>query len=201
MAINFELFGPLILFCIATLFTPGPNNLMMMTSGLNFGLKRSLPHIFGVTLGFPLLVLLTGIGLGGLFKAFPIFYIILKYAGAAYMLYLAWAIAVSAPGTENTKARKRPFTFIEAALFQLVNPKAWIMAIGSISTYDAIAVYSMNAFIISGVFCLLGFGSSFTWTGFGTGLQHLLKNIKVVRAFNIVMALLLVASIYPILRE
>ncbi len=198
---RFELFGPLILFGIATAFTPGPNNFMLMTSGLNFGLKRTLPHLFGVILGFTFLTLCMGLGLGGLFKAFPLFYTILKYAGAAYMLYLAWAIAVSDTKVKKTAARKRPFTFVEAAAFQWVNPKAWIMVVGSVSTYSVIAVYPLNAFIIAGTFCLIGIGSSFTWAAFGTGLQHLLKNPRIVRAFDIAMALLLVASIYPVLRE
>jgi threonine/homoserine/homoserine lactone efflux protein len=174
---------------------------MLMTSGLNFGLKRTLPHLVGVSLGFPFLVLCMGFGLGGIFKAFPIFYVVLKYAGAAYMLYLAWAIAVSNPHAENAKARKRPFKFIEAALFQWVNPKAWIMAVGAVSAYDAIAPYPFNALIIAGIFCVLGFSSSFTWACFGRGLQHLLKTPKLLRAFNILMALLLVASIYPVLKE
>jgi threonine/homoserine/homoserine lactone efflux protein len=201
MSVNFSLLTPLALFGIATAFTPGPNNLMLMTSGLNFGLKRTLPHLFGVILGFTFLTLCMGLGLGGLFRAFPVLYTILKYAGSAYMLYLAWAIAASDTKAKKTAARKRPFTFIEAAAFQWVNPKAWIMAVGAISTYAVIALYPFNAFIISGVFCVIGFGSSFLWAGFGTGLQHLLKNPKIVRTFNITMALLLAASIYPILRE
>jgi len=201
MSTHFELLGPLVLFGIATAFTPGPNNLMLMTSGLNFGLKRTLPQLFGTFLGFTFLTLCVGLGLGGIFKAFPILYIILKYAGAAYMLYLAWVIAASDPHVKKTTARKRPFTFIEAAAFQWVNPKAWIMAVGSISTYAAIATYPLNAFVISGVFCVVGIFSSLTWAGFGTGLKHLLKNPKIVRAFDIAMALLLVASIYPVLRE
>jgi threonine/homoserine/homoserine lactone efflux protein len=201
MSVQFSLLGPLVLFGIATAFTPGPNNLMLMASGLNFGLRRTLPHLFGVILGFTFLTLCMGLGLGGLFKAFPVFYTILKYAGAAYMLYLAWAIAMSSSKVKKTAARKRPFTFIEAAAFQWVNPKAWIMAVGSVSTYSMIAIYPFNAFVISGVFCVIGIFSSFTWAGFGTGLQPLLKNPKIVHAFNIAMALLLVASIYPIFKE
>jgi len=201
MSVQFALLGPLVMFGIAMSFTPGPNNFMLMTSGLNFGLKRTLPHLFGVFLGFAFLTLCIGLGLGGLFKAFPILYTIFKYAGAAYMLYLAWAIAASDTKAKKTAARKRPLTFIEGAAFQWVNPKAWIMVIGAVSTYNTIAIYPFNTLIISGVFCLIGASSSLTWAGFGTGLQHLLKNPKIVRAFDIMMALLLLASVYPVLRE
>jgi threonine/homoserine/homoserine lactone efflux protein len=198
---SLQLLGPLILFGIAACFTPGPNNFMLMTSGLNFGLKRTLPLIFGVFLGFTFLTLCVGLGLGGLFKAFPVLYTILKYGGVAYMLYLAWAIASSSTKAKKAATRKRPFTFIEAAALQWVNPKGWIMVIGAVSAYAAIATYPFNAFVISGTFCVIGFFSSLAWAGFGTGLQYLLKNPKIVRAFDIAMALLLVASIYPILMD
>ena len=152
MSVQFALLGPLTMFGIAMSFTPGPNNFMLMTSGLNFGFRRTLPHLFGVFHGFTLLTLCIGLGLGGLFTAFPILYTILKYAGAAYMLYLAWTIAMSDTKAKKTAARKRPFTFIEAAAFQWVNPKAWIAIVGAISTYASIAIYPLNAFIICGVF-------------------------------------------------
>lgn len=201
MSLHYALLGPLAMFGIALCFTPGPNNFMLMTSGLNFGLRRTLPHQAGVFLGFAFLTLCIGLGLGGLFKAFPILYTILKWAGAAYMLYLAWAIAISDTKVKRTIVRKRPLTFIEGAAFQWVNPKAWIAVIGAISTYDTIALYPLNAFVIAATFCMVGFCSSLTWAGFGTGLQPLLKNPKIVRAFNMAMALLLIASIFPILKE
>jgi threonine/homoserine/homoserine lactone efflux protein len=201
MTIQFALLGPLIMFGIVSCFTPGPNNFMLMTSGLNFGLKRTLPHLFGVFLGFAFLTLCVSLGLGELFKAFPILYTILKYASVAYMLYLAWIIASSDTNAKKTDVRKRPLTFIEGAAFQWVNAKAWVMVIGAVSTYATIAPYPLSTFVISGTFCMIGFCSSLTWATFGTGLQHLLKNPKIVRAFDIAMALLLVASVYPILRE
>jgi threonine/homoserine/homoserine lactone efflux protein len=201
MLLQISLLWPLIVFSIVMSFTPGPNNLMLMTSGLNFGMKRTWPHLWGVVLGFTFLTFCIGLGLGGLFKAFPLLYTVLKYAGAAYMLYLAYAIASSDPAAKSGTARKRPLTFIEGAAFQWVNPKAWIAVIGAISAYDKIALYPFNALIVSAAFGLAGFFSCVAWAGFGTGLQPLLKNPKLVRAFNIVMALLLVASVLPILKE
>ena len=172
-----------------------------MTSGLNFGMKRTLPHLLGVVLGFGFLTLCISLGLGGLFKAFPVLYTVIKYASAAYMLYLAWTIASSDAKAKKTAERKRPLTFIEGAAFQWVNAKAWVMIIGAVSTYASIAIFPLNAFVISGTFCMIGFCSTFAWAVFGAGLQHLLKNPKIVRSFDIAMALLLVISILPILKE
>lgn len=195
-----DLLIPLIVFCIVTLFTPGPNNVMLMTSGLNYGMRRTLPAMFGVEFGFGFLVLCVGLGLGAIFTAYPLIYIILKYVGAAYLLYLAYVIATSDPAAPEGK-RKKPMSFLQACAFQWVNPKGWVMAVGSIATYAAIAEYPYNAIIIAGAFTLLGLGSSVAWAGLGAVMQKLLHKPKLVRAFNIVMALLLVASLYPIIAE
>ena len=196
-----ELLAALALFCAVTLFTPGPNNLMLMTSGLNFGFRRGLPHLFGVTLGFSVMVLIVGFGLGAIFEAWPLLYAALKYAGAAYLIYLAWQIAVSVPPAPGRESAGRPIGFLQAAAFQWVNPKAWVMAVGAVSTYAAVAPFPLNVIVIAALFCALGLASSGTWLGFGTALQRLLKDRRAVRAFNIVMALLLVASLYPILAD
>lgn len=196
-----EFLAAFALFCTVTLFTPGPNNLMLMTSGLNFGFRRGLPHLLGVTLGFAAMVLVVGIGLGAIFERWPLLYVALKYAGAAYLLYLAWQIAVSAPPAPGGKAAGRPIGFLQAAAFQWVNPKAWVMAVGAVSTYAAVAPFPLNMIVIAALYCVLGFASSGTWLGFGTALQRFLKDRRAVRAFNIVMALLLVASLYPIFAD
>jgi threonine/homoserine/homoserine lactone efflux protein len=201
MLVKPDLLLPLIVFCIATLYTPGPNNVMLMTSALNFGMRRTLPHIFGVVFGFALLVFCTGLGLGVVFTRYPLAYTVLKYAGSAYLVYLAWLIASSDPSKEKTTKAKRPMRFYEGVAFQLVNAKGWIMAIGSVSTYAAVAVYPYNAAIIAGLFGMLGIGSSFAWAAFGAVLQKWMKNPKIIRSFNIVMALLLVASIYPVFAD
>jgi threonine/homoserine/homoserine lactone efflux protein len=145
------------------------------------------------------MVLIVGFGLGAIFEAWPLLYVALKYAGAAYLLFLAWQIAVSpAPGQSGGAAAGRPISFFQAVAFQWVNPKSWVMAVSSVSTYAAVAQFPFNVLIIAGLFGLLGFASSGTWLGFGAGLQRVLKDPRAVRVFNVVMALLLVGSLYPI---
>jgi threonine/homoserine/homoserine lactone efflux protein len=196
-----DLLGALLVFVVVTLFTPGPNNAMLMTSGLNFGFRRGLPRLWGVALGFGVMVLAVGLGLGALFAAYPAAYTVLKYAGAAYLLYLAWQIATAGPIEEGGEARGRPITFLEAAAFQWLNPKGWVMAVGAVSAYAAVAAFPFNVLLMSFLFGSLGILSSATWLGFGTGLKRLLTSPRVVRAVNIAMALALVASLWPILAD
>ena len=176
-------------FVVVTLFTPGPNNTMLMSSGLNFGFRRGLPHLWGVALGFAVMVLAVGLGLGAVFQAIPALYTVLKYVGAAYLLYLAWQIA-TAGALE-----------LEGAAFQWVNPKGWVMAVGAVSTYAAVATFPGNVLLITFLFGTLGILSSATWLGFGTSLRQLLKSPRTVRAVNIGMAVLLVASLWPIFAD
>ncbi|MEO1121599.1 MAG: LysE family transporter, partial [Pseudomonadota bacterium] len=110
-------------FAFASTWTPGPNNIMLANSGATFGYRASQPHAFGVALGFPIMLFLIALGLGELFKASPVFRETLKWAGAALLLYLAWRIATA--GRTKTAGGGRPFTFVEAAGFQWINPKAW----------------------------------------------------------------------------
>ena len=194
-----ELLWALLLFVVVTLFTPGPNNTMLMTTGLNFGFRRGLPHLWGVALGFAVMVLAVGLGLGAVFQAYPAAYTVLKYAGAAYLLYLAWQIA-TAGAVEEGETRGRLIGFLEAAAFQWLNPKGWVMAVGAVSTYAAVAVFPLNVALMAFLFGSLGILSSATWLGFGTGLKRLLTS-RAVRAVNITMALLLVASLWPILAD
>ena len=193
-----DLFVALAVFCLVTLFTPGPNNLMLMTSGLNFGVRRGMPHLLGVVFGFTLMVLIVGFGLGAIFEAWPLLYVALKYAGAAYLLFLAWQIAVSpAPGQSGGAAAGRPISFFQAVAFQWVNPKSWVMAVSSISTYAAVAQFPFNVLIIAGLFGLLGFASSGTWLGFAPAAASVERS-ACSSVFNVVMAMLLVGSLYPI---
>ena len=195
-----ELLWALMLFVVVTLFTPGPNNTMLMTTGLNFGFRRGLPHLWGVALGFAVMVLAVGLGLGAVFRGYPGAYTVLKYAGAAYLLYLAWQIATAGEIKEGA-ARGRPIAFLEAAAFQWLNPKGWVMAVGAVSTYAAVAAFPLNMLLMAFLFGSLGILSSATWLGFGTGLKRLLTSPRAVRAVNITMALLLVASLWPILAD
>jgi len=194
------LLGPLALFALVASITPGPNNVMLAASGLTFGFRRSVPHMLGVNLGFSAMVVLVGLGLGTAFQRMPLLYEILKYAGAAYLLYLAWKIATSGP-LQNGEARGKPFTFLQAALFQWVNPKAWVMAVGVIATYTPQSGFFGNLIIAALVCLLVNLPSIGIWVIFGTALRHWLHRPATIRAFNLGMALLLVASLYPVARE
>ncbi|MGE0849888.1 MAG: LysE family translocator [Hyphomicrobiaceae bacterium] len=164
-----ELQWALLMFVVVTLFTPGPNNTMLMSSGLNFGFRRGLPHLWGVALGFAFMVLAAGLGLGAVFHAYSLLYTGLKYVGAAYLLYLAWQIATSAAHEEEGTADDKAITFLQAAAFQWLNPKGWVMAVGAVSTYAAIAAFPANVALMAFLFGALGVLSSATWLGFGTG--------------------------------
>ena len=196
-----ELFWALLVFSVVTTFTPGPNNTMLLASGLNFGFRRGLPHLCGVTLGFTVMVLAVGVGLGALFQAYPAAYAVLKYVGAAYLLYLAWQIATAEPAGESGDSRGRPITFLEAAVFQWFNPKGWVMAVGAVSTYAAVAAFPLNVLLMALLFGALGIVSSAMWLGFGMGLKTLLRSPRAVRRVNVIMAFLLVASLWPILAD
>lgn len=195
-----ELFIALAVFCTVTCFTPGPNNTMLMASGLNFGWTRSLPHVLGVTLGFAFMVLAVGFGIGRLFDLLPGLFNVLRIASVAYLLWLAWGIATAA-GVEEGEARGRPLTFLEAAAFQWINPKGWIMALGATTTYVAHDAVTTSILLTGATFAVVGLGSSATWAVFGVGLRRLLQRPRLLRAVNIAMALLLVGSLWPVVSE
>ncbi|MFM9847418.1 MAG: LysE family translocator [Hyphomicrobiaceae bacterium] len=196
-----DLLVALAAFCAVTLITPGPNNVMLMTSGLNFGFRRAQPHMWGVTLGFAVMVFAVGLGLGAIFAACPLIYALLKYAGAAYLLYLAWAIAMSGPMNSGEAGVSTPMTFLQAAAFQWVNPKGWVMAVGAVSAYAGVAIFPLNITLIAVLFGVLGVVSSATWVLLGQTLQRLLTNARAVRIFNVAMALALVASLWPVVSD
>jgi threonine/homoserine/homoserine lactone efflux protein len=199
-----------VLFSTVMFFTPGPNNIMLLSSGLTYGFRPTLPHMAGVTVGFAFMIGAVGVGLGAVFLAYPVLQTILKYAGAAYLVYLAIVIAKSDPaksapveaGPERAGQDKRgPMTFWGAALFQWINAKGWVMVIGTITAYAAIAVFPWNIAIQVTLSLILGTLSCTAWTLFGTSLRPVLKSPRAVRAFNIVMALLLLASLYPVFMD
>ncbi len=197
---SLSLLGPLALFALVSSITPGPNNVMLASSGLNFGFRRSVPHLLGVNLGFTLMIFLVGVGLGSVFQQTPALYTVLKYAGAAYLLYLAWKIANSGP-MEEGEARGKPFTFLQAAAFQWVNPKAWVMAVGVVATYTPQNGFFANLVIATIVCGVVNLPSVGIWVTFGTALRRVLHRPAAIRAFNVGMALLLVASLYPVALE
>ena len=186
------------LFAFVTSITPGPNNLMLLASGVNFGFRQTLPHIFGISSGFLFLVLAVGFGLGEIFTRFPLSYQILKWAGAFYLLYLAWNIAQSGPPGDDKTTGSKPMSFLSAAAFQWVNPKAWVMAISAISTY---APTSTSALVIVGIaviFVLVNAPSVSVWALFGARMRRHLQVRRSLLIFNYSMASLLVLSLYPL---
>lgn len=195
-----ETLVPYILYCIAMSGTPGPNNVMVMASGVNYGYRRSLPHIFGINVGFSLMLGLMALGLGAVFLAEPRLQMALKIMGVAYMLWLAWKIA-TAGGIAEGKAGGRPMTFLEGAAFQWVNVKAWFMVMGAISVYAPAGLPPLEkALYLGGIMLIAGSPPTHIWTLFGVGIRRFLQNPKALRAFNITMALLLVLSLFPMLR-
>lgn len=185
-------------YAIVTSITPGPNNTLLLASGANHGFRRTIPLLLGINLGFSALVLSVGLGLGGLFVNYPMAHQALRYAGAAYLLYLAWKIAMSASG-DDALAERDPIRFLEAALFQWVNPKAWIMAIGAVATYTPTDGYFANLAVITFVFAAMNAPCIAAWAGFGSLLRASLADPRRRRLFNWAMALMLVASLVPIL--
>ncbi|ARP91812.1 hypothetical protein CAL14_17225 [Bordetella genomosp. 9] len=198
--LSLNVLGPLALFALVSSITPGPNNIMLATSGLNFGFRRSMPHMMGVNLGFSLMILLVGAGLGAVFHTVPVLYTLLKYGGAAYLLYLAWKIATSGEIQEGGK-RAKPITFLQAAAFQWVNPKAWVMVVGVAATYIPESGFFLNLIVATLVCGIVNLPSIGVWVTFGTALRRFLHRPMAVRAFNISMALLLVVSLYPVAQE
>lgn len=191
-------FIPLLLFAISTTFTPGPNNIMIMNSGMHFGIKKSLPHYLGICFGFPAMVLMVALGLGAVFLEYVWIKHVLKILGSMYMLYLAWQILISSSKATIGQVRK-PLSFLQAAMFQWVNPKAWLMAIGTISIFAISSHYLNNAIIISVVYFLMCIPCIGAWLLFGKFLQRILKKDSHRVWFNILMALALVGSIGMIL--
>jgi threonine/homoserine/homoserine lactone efflux protein len=190
-----------ILFAVVMCFTPGPNNIMLLSSALTYGFRRTLPHIVGITVGFAFMVGAVGLGLGTIFIAYPVLQTILKFAGVAYLIYLAAAIAMSGPVEPGQDNQRGPMTFWGAAVFQWVNVKGWVMVIGTITTYAAIASFPFNILTQTGITLVMGAASTVTWALFGTALRPLLSSERAVRTFNIVMALLLLASLYPVFMD
>lgn len=193
-----SLFVAFLMFALVMFFTPGPNNIMVLSSGLTYGFRRTIPHIAGITVGFAFMVAAVGFGLGTVFIAFPALQTILKYVGAAYLIYLAWQIGTAEPEAPEQDNGRGPMTFWGAALFQWVNAKGWVMVIGTITAYAAIAAFPWNILIQTAVSLAMGTVSTVAWTLFGTALRPILTSPRAVRAFNIVMAILLLASLYPV---
>ncbi len=195
---SFDVLTALILFALASSLTPGPNNLMLMASGANYGFLRTIPHMLGISIGFLVLMGLTGLGLVQVFDRFPVSYTVLKVLSVVYMLWLAWKIANAAP-VEADGAEGAPMTFLQAAAFQWVNPKAWAMALTAITVYVGDAGWAV-LILASAVFAAINLPAVSVWTVLGQQMKRILTNRARLRAFNWTMAVLLVISLYPVLQ-
>jgi len=188
-------------FVIATCVTPGPNNVMLMSSGANFGMGRTLRHVAGINIGFPLMVVAVGLGAGTIFRQYPGLHDGLQVIGAVYLLFLAYQIARS-PTTDLGDPSRQPLGFTGAALFQWVNPKAWVMAVGAVLAYTSpLGGYTLQVFLIALLFFLFGTPCSMVWVFFGQYLRRFLKRPRHLKVFNIAMSLVLVVSLIPVIKS
>jgi threonine/homoserine/homoserine lactone efflux protein len=185
------------LFVLVTSITPGPNNMMLLASGINFGLRRTMPHAVGISLGVAAMMVAVGLGLGTMFTRFPILYPVLEAGSVGYLLYLAWKIGTSGQ-IEMRKGTQRPMRLYEGMAFQLINPKAWMMVLTAGTTLHLSSDFGINAQYMAIVFCLIGFPCIFLWAAFGTAMRRALSRPRWIRTFNIGMALALVFTLYPV---
>ncbi|MCA9837404.1 MAG: LysE family translocator [Trueperaceae bacterium] len=186
---------PIISFAFVMSITPGPNNIMLWASGANFGFKRSLPHMLGINLGFGSLLLLCGLGLGALFEQFPLFQLLLKIGGSLYLVYLAYRIA-TASGIKQGEAAK-PINFWEAASFQYINPKAWVMGLTAMSAFVLPqGSFILSTLVITLIFMLVNLPCISVWVIFGSAMGRFLTNPKLRLAFNLTLSALLIGIIF-----
>ena len=186
-------------FCFVSGVTPGPNNLMLMTSGVNFGFRRTLPHLVGVVVGYSVMVALVGFGLDAIFSRFPALLPAMRYLGAAYMLWLAWKIANSGPVRDGEAAARRSAS--SAAAFQWINPKGWVMAVSALTAYAVVDNYARNVAIVALTYFVIAVPGSGVWALLGSSMRRALADPRVARPFNWTMAALLAASIAPVFVE
>lgn len=193
-------FLALLVYAFVTSVTPGPNNFMLLASGVNFGFTRTIPHMLGIGIGFLVLLLAVGFGLGAVLTAFPMLHNGLKVAGGAYLLYLAWKIASSRSMGGKGEERARPMRFLDAAAFQWVNPKAWVMAVTAMAVYSNAERPFLSVVLVSVAFAVVNLPSVSVWAGFGMALRGFLSDPTRLKWFNIAMGVLLAATLWPMLR-
>ena len=201
MNLNSEFVLPVFMFAITMLFTPGPNNILLMTSGLNYGVKATFWHIQGVALGFGAMFLIVGLGLGSVFIKYPQVHLVIKWLGISFMLYMAWKISTAVDLKKN-KISGKPMSFFQAVLFQWVNPKAWLISINGIGAFTTVGGDVIwQVFAICLILTSVGYLSSSSWTIFGSVLQKIITNHRQYKIFNMLMAFFLVMAIIPLILE
>lgn len=197
---NSEVLFALAAYAFVTSITPGPNNFMLLSSGVNFGFVRSIPHMLGIGIGFVVLLLAVGFGLGVVLTTFPALHTGLKIVGGAYLLYLAWKIAMSRSVESGGDGSAQPMTFLQAAAFQWVNPKAWVMAVTAMAVFSNPENPFLSVILIAVVFGIINLPCVSSWAGFGMALRGFLSDPVRLKWFNIGMGVLLAATLWPMLR-
>lgn len=187
-----------LVFAVSTTITPGPNNLMLTASGVNFGFARTIPHLLGITFGFTILCSLTAMGLGSLFIEVPILHTILKWVGATYLLYLAYKI-ITASDVGGVEGNAKPFSFMQAAVFQFVNPKAWTMCITGISAFSLSENIQTSAVVVVIVYSLISVPCCSIWALLGVQVGRFLSNEKYLKLFNYTLGGLTAACVLIII--
>ena len=195
---SLDVFLALLTFAFVSSVTPGPNNMMLLASGVNFGFVRTIPHMLGIAVGFVVLLLAVGFGLGALLAAFPVIETGLKWLSAAYLLWLAWKIG-SSRGMGEGRAGAVPMTFLQAAAFQWVNPKAWAMALVAMGAYTSAEHPVTSVLIVGFAFGVVNFPSVSVWAAFGVALRRFLSSPGRLKGFDIAMGALLALTVVPIL--
>ena len=199
--LTYDTFLALTAFSFVMSITPGPNNMMLMASGSNFGFGRTIPHLLGVSIGFVAMILILGAGLIRIFQLIPAFYLILKIFSIIYLIYLAWKIANAEPinggavvqSADSPAPYSKPFTFFQAVLFQWVNPKAWSMALTGITVYVPNAHPTSGLLLVATVFGLINLPAVGAWALIGVSLRRILNNKRKLRIFNVTAALTIIA--------
>jgi threonine/homoserine/homoserine lactone efflux protein len=188
------------LFALVSSITPGPNNTMILASGVNFGLRRSLRHLAGICLGFGFMLVMVGLGLHQVLETYPAVLATLRWVGATYLVWLAYKLATAAPPHPDAASTTQPMGFWAAAAFQWVNPKAWVMAMTAMSTYLPGNAVALQVLLLAGLFVLINAPCVTCWAAFGSSMRQLLQDRFRLRVFNMTMAAALVGSLYPLLK-
>lgn len=194
---NSDFLIPLATFAFVTSITPGPNNLMLMASGANFGFVRTIPHMLGVALGFVFLAVVVGMGLAEVFSRWPVLHRVLDTVSVIYLVWLAWRIA-NAGRPSAGSASDRPMSFFEAAVFQWVNPKAWAMALTAVTVYAPGNGWT-SMLVVAAVFGAINLPTVSSWCILGVRMSAFLRSDLRLRLFNRTMAVMLIASLYPMI--
>ena len=194
-------FGSAVAFAVAMSATPGPNNTLVAASGARFGLVRTMPHMLGISLGFPIMLVAVALGAGSVLQAHRWLQVGLRWVGVTYLLWLAWSLARSSRQAETAEAGRRPMSLVQAALFQWVNPKAWIIAVGAVVTFTSGEGRLGQAMMLALIFAVVCLPCVFFWTSVGVGASRMLRTELALRRFDWAMAALLVASLVPVLLE